>query len=167
MEAVQSRGRLASWGIGAARAVVLPALLALSACGGPPPLPPTVVQLKIAASADVNKTSAGQGAPVVIRVYQLSSTSAFEKAEFFRLLNGDTATLGADLLKRDEYLLPPGGAKEATLTLNDQVHAIGVFAAFREFQKMTWRGTVTPPPHKTTTIDVLASATGVAAAPAP
>ena len=82
------------------------------------------------------------GAPVVLRVYQLGSTAGFEKAEFFRLLNTDTATLGTDLVKKDEYLLAPGSTKTETLTIPDSVHALGVIAAFREFKDVTWRVTV-------------------------
>lgn len=144
------------------------ALAALSACAAPPPpIPPTVLKLKIVASADVNATQAGQGAPVLLRIYQLGSAAAFEKAEFFRLNSADTATLGADIVKKDEYLIVPGATKEETLTLPDNVKAVGFFAAYREFQKATWRATVAPEAHKTTAVAVTVNASGLSAAPAP
>lgn len=137
-----------------------------SACAGPPPPPPTVVKLKITASADVNATQSGQGAPVIVRVYQLGSSAGFEKGEFFRLMNADAATLGTDIVKKDEYLIAPGTTKEETLTLPDTVKAVGFFAAYREFQRVTWRATVAPEAHKTTPVAVTVNASGLSAAAA-
>jgi len=142
--------------------------LTLAACAGPPPpVPPTVAKLALTAAADVNPTRAGQPAPVMVRIYQLGSTAAFEKAEFYQLLNSDTASLGTDLVKKDEYLLAPGTSKTETLTVPDAVRAIGVFAAYREFQRVTWRATVALPPHATTAVTVTATAAGLRADAAP
>jgi type VI secretion system protein VasD len=142
------------------------AIAALSACGGPPPPPPpTIVQLTLGASADANATASGAGAPVLVRVYQLASPAAFDKAEFFPLLNTDAAVLGPDLVKRDDYLMTPGTTKEVSITPSDRVQAIGVFAAFRQFQTQTWRVDLTPAPHKTTPAKVTIAAAGLAVAP--
>ncbi len=152
----------------------LPAVLAMTAplllarCGSPPPPPaPTVATLTLTASADVNPTQSGQGAPLIVRVYQLSGTAAFEKAEFFRLLNGDAATLGQDLVKRDEYLLAPGTKKQVALTVPDTVQALGVFAAYRVFQSLPWHATIPLPPHKATPVTVTLSAAGLHTGSAP
>ena len=145
-------------------------VLGLVACAAPPPPPPpTVVDLKLNTAKDVNQTQAGQGAPVVVRVYQLSSPAGFEKAEFFRLLNQDSATLGADIVKKDEYLLAPGTSKSVNMTPMASVKALGVFAAYRDFQNVTWRGTAEIPPNKTTNVVVDADGKGikVTATPAP
>ena len=140
----------------------------LQACAAPPPPPPpppTIAKLTLSTSADANATAAGQGAPTVVRVYQLTSTAGFEKAEFFRLLNADSATLGQDLVKRDEYLLAPGTTKEETLAIPDRVKALGVFAAYRQFGSRTWRVTVPLPANKTTPVTVTVSASGVVVKP--
>ena len=148
-----------------------PLAFVLQACGGPPPpppappLPPSVAKLTITASADANATADGQGAPTVVRVYQLASTAGFERAEFFRLLNADAATLGQDLVKRDEYLLAPAASKQETLAIPDRVQALGVFAAFREFQSRAWRVTVPLPANKTTVATVSVSADGLVLKP--
>ena len=140
----------------------------LQSCGGPPPPPPppapTIAKLSLTAAADANATQSGQGAPIIIRVYQLASTAAFEKAEFFQLLNSDTALLGADAVSREEYLLAPGTTKTEELAVTDRVQAIGVFAAYREFTARTWRVVVPVPPHKTTTIAVSVTAGGLVVA---
>lgn len=140
-------------------------LLQATGCAAPPPapLPPTLATVELSASRDANATASGQGAPVVVRVYQLASAAAFEKAEFFRLLNSDAATLGPDMIKKEEFLLAPGAKRTTTLTLPDSVKAIGLFGAFREFQGVTWRATVSPPPNKTTPVAVTVNASGLTA----
>ena len=149
-------------------AVIVTAAVTLAACAAPPaPVPPTIANVALMAAADTNPTRAGQPAPVVVRVYQLGSTAAFEKAEFYQLLNNDTASLGTDLVKKDEYLLAPGTSKTELLTVPDTVRAIGVFAAYREFGRVTWRATVALPPHATTAVTVTAAKTGISAAAAP
>ncbi len=160
---VRRAGRLRS-----ARAQAgLLALLSVAGCSGPPPPPPpTVAKLTIEASPGANATADGRGAPTIVRVYQLAATSAFDKAEFFRLLNADAATLGPDLVKKDEYLLAPGTSKIETMTLPDRVQAIGVFAAYRQFQDRAWRVTVPLPPNKTTPVVLSVGAGGLAAGPA-
>lgn len=143
-------------------------LLLLTRCGGdkgppppPPPPPPTVAEIKIVAASDVNPTEPGQGAPVVVRIYQLGATDTFERVEFFPLLHADATTLGPDLIKKEEYLLAPGTTKEETAKVGDKVQAIGIFAAYRDFQTKTWRTTVPLPPNKTTAVNITLGANGV------
>jgi len=134
----------------------------LAGCGAPPPPPPpTVINMTLKATADANPTVAGQGAPVAIRVYQLASTSAFSGAEFFQLFSQDQATLGTDMIKRDDLIIAPGTSKTLSLTPMDPVKAIGVFAAYRDFGTTVWRATTPVVPHKTTTITVTAGRAGI------
>lgn len=150
------------------RGVVVPVLLAvLAGCAAPPPPPPTVVALTLSAAANANPDPAGQGAPVVIRVYQLASTAAFGNAEFFDLFNQDAATLKSDLVKRDDIVLAPGQTKTTTLMPTDQVKAIGIFAGYRDYAHAVWRGSVEVPAHKTTKATVTAGPAGIALSPPP
>ncbi len=125
------------------------------------------MNLTLTTSADANPTASGQGAPLVVRVYQLASSAGFENAEFFRLYNQDSATLGNDLLKKDEYLLPPGTSKTVKLEPSASVKAIGMFAAYRDFRNATWRGTADVPANKTTDVTVAADAKGISVKAAP
>jgi len=145
------------------------ALFSLAACSGAPPPPPTIVNLTMTTTADVNPTAAGQGAPVALRIYQLGSSAGFEKAEFFRLYNSDSAALGSDIVKKDEYLLPPGTTRAVSVQPPGPVTTLGVFAGYRDFSHANWRATVPIPPNKTTNVTVKADAKGVTvqAAPAP
>lgn len=138
-------------------------VLGLAACGSPPPPPPppTVVHLMLKTAPDVNPTETGAGAPVLVRIYQLKSPAGFEKAEFFRLFNADTATLGQDLVKKDEYLLAPDSTKTVDIMPDPGVTALGVFGAYRSFQSVTWRGTAAIPPNKSTDVAVTADGKGI------
>lgn len=136
-------------------------LLVLASSCSPPPPPPTVVNVQASATAVANATPQGQGAPVIIRLYQLASKSAFEGAEFYPIFNRDSATLGQDLVKKDEFLLAPGTSKSITLMPADNVHAIGVFAAYRDFQNVTWRADADIPAHQTTTVTITADRGGI------
>jgi type VI secretion system protein VasD len=127
--------------------------VALTSCGGAPP-PPTVAVVTITASADANPDAAGQGAPVAVRIYQLASTANFDKADFFQLYQHEQETLGADLLGRDEVVIPPGGTQQVQKELKSGASFIGVAVAFRDIQKANWRGSVAPPPNKTTPVTV-------------
>lgn len=137
--------------------------MVVAACASPPPPPPppTIATLSLSAAPGANATQAGQGAPTIVRVYQLAATAGFEKAEFFRLLNGDTALLGPDLVKKDEYLLAPGTTKAESLTVPDRVTALGVLAGYREFGSRTWRVVVPLPPHQTTPVAVTVGVAGL------
>ncbi len=138
------------------RTSALALLAGVVACSPPPPPPPTVVDLTVSASGDVNPTPSGEAAPIVVRVYQLASPTGFEGAEFFQLFNQDQAFLKTDLVKRDDFLLTPGQTKTSTLTPTDPVKALGVLAAYRDFQHATWRATVPVPPHQTTKVTITA-----------
>jgi len=142
--------------LGGAAASALPGLAGALAGG-------KTVQVQVTASGDSNASAAGQGAPVIVRIYQLGSASAFEGAEFYRLFNSDAATLGADLIRKDEVLVAPGATRTQSLDVSDKVRAIGVFAAFRTFSGKTWRVTLPVPDKSGTTVAVAVSATGVAA----
>ena len=135
----------------------------LAGCGSPPPPPPpTVVNLTLVTTADANPTTDNAGAPLALRVYQLASAANFTAAEFFPLYNTDAAALKADLIHRDDFLLPPGQTKTQELTLTDPVKAVGIFAGYRDFQHATWRASADIPAHKTTNITVTAGHDGVA-----
>ena len=55
---------------------------------------PTEIEAEMIAKADVNPDYDGQPSPLVVRMYQLSSPTAFKNAGFFALYDGDVATLG-------------------------------------------------------------------------
>ncbi len=142
-------------------------VLLLAGCGGgkpPPPPAPRVVAAIVTAAPDVNPAPNNTPQPVAVRIYQLQSPAGFEAAQFFALFNDDKAVLKGDLVKRDDLLLAPGQSKDLELHPDNGTHAIGVFAAFRDFEKLSWHVSVTDIPlHGTSTLSVTAGKTGLSA----
>ena len=129
-------------------------LLVLLGCASeapvqPPPPPPTVVNLQIETAADLNADNNGNGAPVMLRIYELREQSAFNAADFFALFNDDKATLAADLQRKQEMLLQPGETKTLTLNPEADVQSLGFFAAFRQLDTAQWRASTGLKWHQT------------------
>ena len=118
----------------------------------PPPPPPTVINLQIDPAANLNADSKGNGAPVMLRVYELREQSNFKSADFFALFNNEKATLGADLVRKQEILLQPGESKTLSLAPDDAVQTIGMFAAFRALDTAQWRAVADVKAHQIQTI---------------
>ena len=118
----------------------------------PPPPPPTVINLQFESAANLNADSRGNGAPVMLRVYELREQSNFNTADFFALFNNEKATLGADLIRKQELLLQPGETKTLSLSPDDAAQSVGFFAAFRALDTAKWRALVDVKAHQTQTI---------------
>jgi type VI secretion system protein VasD len=99
----------------------------------------TTVSITLVAGADANPDARGRASPLTVRVYALKSPGPFEGADFFSLFEKDQATLGAELVQREEMLLRPGETRKLDLTLPPDAKAIGVMAAFRDLDRARWR----------------------------
>ena len=113
---------------------------ALSGCsmfGGP-----AVLNAKVVASAQVNPDARKRPSPVVVRVFELKSSTLFEQADFVSLFEKEQAVLGPELISREEFVLRPGETKPLTKPLSPDTKFIGVMAAFRELESARWRAVV-------------------------
>lgn len=118
------------------KAVVLICLaVILAACGKSP----TLISAALQATTSINPDARNRPSPVVIRVYELKTPAAFESADFFSLFDKDQATLGADMVAREEFTMRPGDSKIINRELKPDTRFIAVFAGFREVEKSTWR----------------------------
>lgn len=149
-----SYGRLARClrGGGAAAAALL-----LVACAAPPPPPkpvvtPVVLQLK--GGADANPDARGRASPVTVRVYALKAAAPFEAADFFTLFDKDQATLGAELVQKEEALLRPGESRRVEMTLPADARALAFMAAYRDLDRARWREVRPVEPGKALKLDV-------------
>ncbi|MET0335398.1 MAG: type VI secretion system lipoprotein TssJ [Rhizobacter sp.] len=120
---------------GVAVAATLPGCSMFSS--GPATLSATVV-----ASAQVNPDARRRPSPVVVRVFELKAPTLFEQADFVSLFERDQATLAAELVSREEFVLRPGDSKPITKPLAPETKFIGVMAAFRELERARWRAVV-------------------------
>jgi type VI secretion system protein VasD len=119
--------------------------LIAAGCGGGPP-PPGSVDLTVTATNDINPDAAGRASPVVLRVYQLAEPTTFQAADFFQLFDKEQATLGGDLVAREEVVIPPGGTLSIPIALKPNAKRIGIAAAFRDIDKASWRAVIEVPP---------------------
>ena len=143
--------------------LILP-LAALSACG-PKIEPPPILTLTIQGSADQNPTPAGTAQPLEVRIYQLGSTSAFDRAVFFALTNQEQLTLGPSDLGSDTYVIAPGATKTIVTQLKPGVQAIGVAALFQQIDTATWRAHAPAAPHGPTKLMLKISKLAISLAP--
>jgi len=137
----------------------------VSACGktpapalppAAPPAPITIVaapeekvavQMTLRSSDDVNPNEAGDGSPVVVRVYQLKTEKAFQAADFFAIYKDDRTVLGDERITGDEFVLMPSERRTLQVNLSKETRYIGVIAAYRDIRNAQWRGLV-PTPRK-------------------
>lgn len=144
--------------------LALAASILAAGCSSPPkPPPPTTVDGTIQASAQVNLSVNRRPSPLLLRVYELKTPSAFNSADFMALYQGDQAALAADLVAREEVMLQPGETRPYKKTLGAETKFIGVFAAYRNLEKATWRAVVPVQPNKAQGITIRAGELAVSA----
>lgn len=90
----------------------------------------------------VNPDANGRPSPLVVRYYELSSRSQFEREDFERLFDTPESSLGPDLLVREELELQPASELEITRRLNPNARFVGLVAAYRDIETARWRAVV-------------------------
>jgi type VI secretion system protein VasD len=122
--------------------------LTLVGCAsGPKPTEPTNLIITVQASADVNPDIRGRASPLSVRLFELKSAATFQAADFFALYDRDQATLGADMVGREEMILKPGDTQTVTRKANMETRFLGIIAAYRDLERSVWRtGTPVAPP---------------------
>lgn len=121
----------------------------------PPPPPPTQVRAQpvpltgtVSAAADLNPSATQRPSPLVMRIYELRSDTAFSRADFIALYQAEQATIGADLVLKDEFMLTPGESRAYQRTLSIETRYLAVFGAYRNVERAVWRAIVPVPPGK-------------------
>lgn len=112
----------------------------------------TEIDASIEASDELNPDMNGRPSPVVIRLYELKSLSAFNRADFFSLYEDDTAVLGDEMQTRDELLLTPKERRALKRELKPGTRYLAVLAAYRDLEHAQWRATFEAPLNKTTPV---------------
>lgn len=117
-------------------------LLTAAGCSGTPTVKEqTQLDIRIEASDSVNPDEKGRPSPILVRVYELRSDTAFNTADFYSLQDSDRATLGADLLVSDEYILRPGDIKVISRKSNSATSVVGILAGYQALGRSQWRET--------------------------
>ena len=111
----------------------------LTGCAGAPKPVVTPVSLNLVGAADMNPDARGRASPLAVRVYALKTSAPFDGADFFALFEKDQATLGAELVHREEALLRPGDNRPLKFTLPGDAKALAFLAAYRDLERARWR----------------------------
>ena len=123
-------------------------LLVLAACASSDPKTPKVpilLDMSVVASSGVNPDGQKRPAPIVVRVYELRTDSAFTAADYFSLQDKDKTVLADDLVRRDEFQLRPGEKKVIQRKIDPETTRIGILAAYRDLPNSVWRVVYTLP----------------------
>lgn len=121
--------------------------LLLAGCASGPPAPASV-RASIETATAVNADRSGRASPVVIKIYELKTRTAFDGADFFSLFERERDTLGAELLAVEEIQLRPGDKRGFERTLQPATRFVGVVAAFRDIDRAQWRAVAAVTPAK-------------------
>jgi len=143
-------GTLSRW-----PAAALRALLALACLGRPLALGQTpaatgetTVELTVVGGPAVNPNSQGRPSPVVVRIFDLVSTKAFEAADFQTLFEQTGESLKRDIAAQEELVVRAGDIQQRNRTLPPAVIAVGVAAGFRDLEHAVWHVTIPVKPGR-------------------
>ena len=142
-------------------------MLALVGCGGddpppqPGPPPPKIASLTIKTAANVNPNDNGLPSPVVVHVYQLTSSTAFAESDFFQLQQDAAGALDDELIATETFVMLPGGVEVYQREVGDDVRFLGVVAAFRDLSAGKWRSYHEVAPATVTLLEAVISGTEV------
>ena len=109
---------------------------------------PYVVELR--AAKNVNQSMGSKASPVKVTVFELKSSNAFERSDFFALQNNPQQALGDQLLDVNSVIMRPNTTEVIKASGNIQAKVIGIIAAYRDINSSQWRLIVELPEAKTT-----------------
>lgn len=124
------------------------AAAALTGCAGPRTAMPAPYTVSITADTHINPDMEGRPTPVQVRLLELKRSHKFESLDFYTLYDKDEATLGAELLSKDQLTLQPGQKIKIIRKANVDARMLGVFVAFKDVTKGSWRAVTPLPPPK-------------------
>ncbi|EKO3843747.1 type VI secretion system lipoprotein TssJ [Vibrio harveyi] len=95
--------------------------------------------LALTAKHNINPDSNGRPSPVVIYVFELTSSTVFESQDFFSLYESYDTVLGPDLVNKYEISLTPGQEDIYHASMSPKTQYLGLVAAFRDIENSNWR----------------------------
>lgn len=122
---------------------------------------PTTVNAELHAADNANPNADGRASPTVVRVYYLTSKTAFENADFFSLYDKDAAVLGSAMLDRHEYEVKPGSTRKLNTKLPQGAAYIAVVAAYQDIDAARWRAAYAIKPNQDNRITIHVGADAV------
>jgi type VI secretion system protein VasD len=149
--------------LSAAALVACPLLGYLVGCASKAAPEPSPASLggEVTADADLNLSANARPSPLPLRLFELRAATAFNRADFLSLYQADLQALGAELLAREELVLAPGESRVLQKVLNPDTRFIGVFGAYRAFERAVWRAVAPVQPGKRHQLQIRAASLAV------
>lgn len=97
------------------------------------------VRVNLSSTANLNLNEDNEPLPVMINIYQLSDSKAFEETSFSELWKKDLLTLGDSLLTKKSLTINPASQEQLVFERHPQTRYVGVMAIFRQPKKEAWR----------------------------
>jgi type VI secretion system protein VasD len=116
---------------------------------------------QLIATDDLNPSSNNRPSPLPLRIFELKAATAFNKADFLPLYQAELQALGEELLAREELVLAPGEVRALQKILNPETRFIGVFGAYRSFERAVWRAVAPVQPGKKHQLQIRATSLAV------
>lgn len=121
---------------------------------------PSKVTVNLVGGPGMNPGPDGGARPVVVMIYRLKSTGAFQQADYFALQGDASGTLAGDLLGMDTVSVVPGRRASQNITVEPEAAALG-FAAFVRDPASRWKSIYTISPGSRLTITVAMGKGGI------
>lgn len=99
----------------------------------------TLLHLTLVASEDQNPDVNQRPSPMIIKLVEMTSASAFTNGDFFALYGATAETLGPDFIVSETLAVRPGETVELYLKLRPNSKYVGVVAAYRQLYGDNWR----------------------------
>ena len=84
----------------------------------------------------------GRPSPVVVTIYQLKSSYAFQQADYNTLSRNSAQVLGGDLLDKTTVEVRPNDTKKIKVTLSPNAKYLGIVAAYRNVNNGKWHSII-------------------------
>ena len=95
----------------------------------------TDLKISFLVEDSINPDESEQSSPVFVRMYELSSTKGFEKADFIDLYERDEEILGDSFVAKQELeRLVPGTDRNEVFVLNKDTRYVALFAEFFRYK---------------------------------
>ena len=118
-------------------------LLSVSGCSwfSDAPLEPSDphLTLTLQAALDTNRNLYGRPSPVVVHVFQLANSQAFQRATLSQLSTNPVQALGPDFLGHEVFVLRPGQRYRYHFIPEPRMGDIGVIVEYRSIDEARWR----------------------------
>lgn len=111
----------------------------LGGLSGPRQELPVPLEITVYAAENVNPAENQRPSPVLVSVFEMSGTTAFQSVDFFALQQPESAVLGEELIHSEQQVLLPGETRVIRRTAAPRSRYLGVVVGFRDLEGSVWR----------------------------